>query len=89
MATGEGPRGRPAETASPSAGVHREIRIRRTGRVANEVEAKRNGHEVVSLWLNGPPGGGGATHKGLRGDRDRLGVPSTRTDRHRIDYLKV
>jgi hypothetical protein len=65
------------------------VRIRVTGRVANEAEAKRNGHEVVSLWLNGPPGGGGATHKAY----EVIAIVSVFLPRElidtRIDYLKV
>ena len=38
-----------------------EVRVRVIGRTADERQARRIGHEVVSLWLNGPAGGGGAT----------------------------
>jgi hypothetical protein len=38
-----------------------EVRIRAVGRTATLHEARRLGHEVTALWLNGPAGGGGAT----------------------------
>jgi Acyclic terpene utilisation family protein AtuA len=37
-----------------------EIRIRVAGRTGTMADALRIGHEVESLWLNGPAGGGGA-----------------------------
>jgi hypothetical protein len=39
----------------------REVRARVTGRTATLGQARRIGHEVSALWLNGPAGGGGAT----------------------------
>ena len=39
----------------------REVRARVTGRTATLDQARRIGHEVSALWLNGPAGGGGAT----------------------------
>jgi hypothetical protein len=38
-----------------------EARIRVAGRCETLKDAVRIGHEVESLWLNGPAGGGGAT----------------------------
>ena len=39
----------------------REVRARVAGRTATLGQARRIGHEVSALWLNGPAGGGGAT----------------------------
>jgi Acyclic terpene utilisation family protein AtuA len=39
----------------------REVRARVTGRTGSLDQARRIGHEVSALWLNGPAGGGGAT----------------------------
>ena len=39
----------------------REVRARVAGRTAALGQARRIGHEVSALWLNGPAGGGGAT----------------------------
>jgi hypothetical protein len=38
-----------------------EVRARVAGRTAVLDDARRIGHEVTALWLNGPAGGGGAT----------------------------
>lgn len=38
-----------------------EVRIRVAGRTSTLREARKVGHEVTALWLNGPAGGGGAT----------------------------
>lgn len=50
---------RGAGTRGP--GEPAEVRIRVVGRTASMHEARRVGHEVTALWLNGPSGGGGAT----------------------------
>ena len=39
----------------------REVRARVAGRTATFDQARRIGHEVSALWLNGPAGGAGAT----------------------------
>ena len=41
----------------------REVRARVAGRTATLQQARRIGHEVSALWLNGPAGGGGATSR--------------------------
>ncbi|MFJ7217796.1 acyclic terpene utilization AtuA family protein [Amycolatopsis sp. NPDC098790] len=51
---------------------HPEVRARVAGRVATEEQAHLIGREVVSLWLNGPAGGGGAT----RHVREQVSVTS-------------
>ena len=38
-----------------------EVRVRVAARTPDLQSARRVGHEVTSLWLNGPAGGGGAT----------------------------
>jgi hypothetical protein len=38
-----------------------EVRVRVAARMPDERSARAVGHEVTSLWLNGPAGGGGAT----------------------------
>jgi hypothetical protein len=38
-----------------------EVRVRVSARTPDEHSARRVGHEVTALWLNGPAGGGGAT----------------------------
>jgi hypothetical protein len=48
--TGPAPAGEPAE-----------VRIRVACRTPDMLSARRVGHEVTALWLNGPAGGGGAT----------------------------
>ncbi|WP_043727052.1 acyclic terpene utilization AtuA family protein [Kutzneria sp. 744] len=40
-----------------------EVRVRVAGRAPTLDAARRIGHEVTSLWLNGPAGGGGATRR--------------------------
>ena len=47
----------------PAQGEPGEVRLRVAGRTADASEARRIGHEVVSLWLNGPSGGGGARRR--------------------------
>ena len=47
---------REARAAEPA-----EVRIRVAARTRSLRDAKRVGHEVEALWLNGPAGGGGAT----------------------------
>ena len=51
-------RGAGARPCEPS-----EVRIRVAGRSGDEEGARRIGHEVSALWLNGPAGGGGATRR--------------------------
>ncbi|MCU1685859.1 MAG: transporter substrate-binding protein [Amycolatopsis sp.] len=51
-------RGAGKSTAEPA-----EVRVRVVGRTDSFDQAKRVGHEVTSLWLNGPAGGGGATRE--------------------------
>ena len=41
----------------------REVRARVAGRTATLAQARRIGHEVSALWLNGPAGGGGAASR--------------------------
>lgn len=50
-------RGAGARTAAMPA----EVRARAVVRTTDAVQARRVGHEVTALWLNGPAGGGGAT----------------------------
>jgi Acyclic terpene utilisation family protein AtuA len=38
-----------------------EVRVRVAARTPDEHSARRVGHEVTALWLNGPAGGGGAS----------------------------
>lgn len=45
---------------APARGEPREVRIRVAVRTTDLKNARRVGHEVVALWLNGPAGGGGA-----------------------------
>ena len=40
-----------------------EVRARVAGRTATLAQARRIGHEVSALWLNGPAGGAGATSR--------------------------
>lgn len=40
-----------------------EVRVRVAGRTTSLGQARRIGHEVTALWLNGPAGGGGATRR--------------------------
>jgi hypothetical protein len=49
-----------ARTSTPAAEPP-EIRVRIAARTPDMRQARRVGHEVISLWLNGPAGGGGAT----------------------------
>jgi hypothetical protein len=47
--------------AGGTSGEPNEMRVRIAVRTPDERSANRVGHEVTSLWLNGPAGGGGAT----------------------------
>jgi hypothetical protein len=47
--------------ARGAAGEPAEVRVRVAGRTPDLRSARRVGHEVTALWLNGPAGGGGAT----------------------------
>jgi Acyclic terpene utilisation family protein AtuA len=47
---------------SQRAGEPYEVRLRVAGRADSLEEARRIGHEVETLYTNGPAGGGGATH---------------------------
>jgi Acyclic terpene utilisation family protein AtuA len=47
---------------SERAGEPYEVRLRVAGRADSLEEARRIGHEVETLYTNGPAGGGGATH---------------------------
>ncbi len=48
-------------SSTENAGESPEVRVRVVGRVATAEQARLIGREVVSLWLNGPAGGAGAT----------------------------
>lgn len=50
----------------------REVRARVVVRTMDREQARRVGHEVTALWLNGPSGGGGAT----RGVTEDIGIVS-------------
>lgn len=52
--------------AGPSAaGEPAEVRVRVAGRTRDLREARRIGHEVTALWLNGPAGGAGASRSAV------------------------
>ncbi|MFC9995449.1 acyclic terpene utilization AtuA family protein [Nocardia sp. NPDC127526] len=57
-----------------------EVRIRVVARTDSMAQARRVGHEVVALWLNGPCGGGGAT----RNAYEDIAVVSVFLDRNLI-----
>ena len=57
---------------APAGAEPREVRLRAVGRCASAGEAERIGHEVDSLYLNGPASGGGVT----KGVREVIGVRS-------------
>jgi Acyclic terpene utilisation family protein AtuA len=57
-----------------------EVRIRVVGRTDTMQEAMRIGHEVESLWLNGPSGGGGA----WKSAREVIAAASTLVPRNKI-----
>jgi hypothetical protein len=67
--------GRGAPTEQP-----REVRARVAGRTATLGQARRIGHEVSALWLNGPAGGGGATARAS----DVVAVASVLVPRHQV-----
>jgi hypothetical protein len=50
-----------AESSEP-----REVRVRVIGRTTDMTQARRIGHEVTALWLNGPAGGAGAHRRAER-----------------------
>jgi hypothetical protein len=57
-----------------------DVRIRVVGRTGTMHDAMRIGHEVESLWLNGPSGGGGA----WKSAREVIAAASTLVPRTRI-----
>src|ERR1700722_8988013 len=58
----------------------REVRARVAGRTATFGQARRIGHEVSALWLNGPAGGAGATAR----TSDLLAIASVLLPRNRV-----
>jgi Acyclic terpene utilisation family protein AtuA len=65
----------PGVTAEP-----REVRARVAGRTATLGQARRIGHEVSALWLNGPAGGGGAAARAS----DIVAIASILLPRHQV-----
>lgn len=59
-----------------------EVRVRVIGRAPDLEGARRIGHEVAALWLNGPSGGAGAT----RNARENLAVASTFLPRELVEH---
>jgi hypothetical protein len=57
-----------------------EVRLRVAGRTTTLADAVRIGHEVESLYTNGPAGGGGVT----RSARDVLAIATTFVPRNRV-----
>lgn len=51
----------PSEVSLPVTEPH-EVRLRVSGIASTKGQAQRIGHEVESLYTNGPAGGGGARH---------------------------
>jgi Acyclic terpene utilisation family protein AtuA len=58
----------------------REVRARVAGRTATFSQARRIGHEVSALWLNGPAGGAGATAR----TSDLLAIASVLLPRNHV-----
>ena len=61
-------------------GHPREVRARVAGRTATLGQARRIGHEVAALWLNGPAGGAGATARAS----DLLAIASVLLPRNHV-----
>ena len=58
-----------------------EVRVRVAARTADAASARRLGHEVTALWLNGPAGGGGAR----RSVRRDVGIASVTVARDVVE----
>lgn len=57
-----------------------EVRLRIAGKCPSEAEAKQIGHEVETLYTNGPSAGGGV----IRRTTPKIGVVSTLVDREHV-----
>jgi hypothetical protein len=66
--------------AAPASGEPAEVRVRVAARTPDESTARRVGHEVTALWLNGPAGGGGAT----RATTEQLAIASVLIPRESV-----
>jgi hypothetical protein len=64
-----------------SAGDPAEVRVRVAARTMDAATARRIGHEVTALWLNGPAGGAGAR----RSVRQDVGIASILVPRNLVD----
>lgn len=64
-----------------SAGDPAEVRVRVAARTTDAATARRIGHEVTALWLNGPAGGAGAR----RSVRQDVGIASILVPRNLVD----
>lgn len=58
-----------------------EVRVRVAARTPDAASARRVGHEVTALWLNGPAGGGGAR----RSVRRDVGIASVTVSRDLVE----
>jgi Acyclic terpene utilisation family protein AtuA len=65
----------------PSGAAPDEVRVRVAARTSDADTARRVGHEVTALWLNGPAGGSGAR----RGVRQDVGIASTFVPRDLVE----